>query len=163
MIRVLFVCMGNICRSPTAEAVFRHRIGQAGFEDRIECVSAGTHGYHEGGRADPRAEDAAAARGYSLERHRARQVRPEDFQDFDYVVAMDRDNDEILRAMAPPGARSQISLFLSHVGNSSIEDVPDPYYGGAEGFDHVIDLVELAADAFLQVIRQDCLEPDPQR
>ena len=163
MIRVLFVCMGNICRSPTAEAVFRHRIGQAGVEDLIECVSAGTHGYHEGGRADPRAEDAAAARGYSLGRHRARQVRPEDFHDFDYVVAMDRDNDEILRAMAPPGARSQISLFLSHVADSSIEDVPDPYYGGVAGFDHVIDLVELAADAFLQVIRRDRLESDPVR
>jgi protein-tyrosine phosphatase len=154
VIKVLFVCMGNICRSPTAEFVFRQRAERAELGDRLEVRSAGTHGYHEGEGADPRAEAAAAERGYDLAAHRARRVRPGDFHEFDYIVAMDRDNLEMLDAMAPDGACSNLSLFLAHLGADE-EDVPDPYYGGAAGFDNVIDLVEEASDAFLEILRRD--------
>ena len=153
--KVLFVCMGNICRSPTAEAVFRQRAERFGLDGELEIGSAGTHGYHEGDGADPRAEAAAADRGYDLGAHRARRVRPDDFHEFDHIVAMDRDNLEILDAMAPDGSRSALSLFLAHIDGATSTDVPDPYYGGAAGFDHVIDLVEEASEAFLEVLRSD--------
>ena len=155
MIKVLFVCMGNICRSPTAEAVFRQRAERSGLGDGLDIRSAGTHGYHEGNEADPRAEAAAAARGYDLGAHCARRVRPDDFHEFDHIIAMDRDNLEILDAMAPDGSRSNLSLFLAYLDGSQAADVPDPYYGGAAGFDQVIDLVEEASEAFLEVLRRD--------
>jgi protein-tyrosine phosphatase len=134
--RILFVCMGNICRSPTAEGVMRHLLAERGLDGEIEVESAGTGGWHAGDPPDARATATARARGITLE-GAARQVTPEDFADFDLLVAMDRDNLRDLRAIAPPGAEEKIRLLLHPE-----RDVPDPYYGGPRGFEEVLDLVE---------------------
>lgn len=153
-IRVLFCCMGNICRSPTAEGVFRHMVHAAGLGDRIEIASAGTHDYHIGRPPDRRAQAAAAARGYDLSHQRARQVSPQDFLDYDYILAMDADNLARLRGVAPGAQRDKARLFLDYSETRSGEEVPDPYYGGEDGFMLVLDMVEDGAAGLLADIKK---------
>lgn len=148
-ISVLFVCMGNICRSPTAEGVTRVLAERLGVADRFEFDSAGTHDYHIGKAPDQRASQAAAGRGYDLSALRARQVERDDFVRFDRVLAMDRDNLELLRQSCPTEHLGKLGLFLEFAMGCAVEEVPDPYYGGPEGFEHVLDLVEDAAAGLL--------------
>lgn len=147
--RILFVCMGNICRSPTAEGVVRTFVEQAQLADRVELDSAGTHGYHIGNPPDPRAQEAALRRGYDLSALRARRVNEFDFVRFDRILAMDRDNLALLRQAAPVEHRHKLGLLLDYAENFDDEEVPDPYYGGAAGFERVLDLVEDAARGLL--------------
>ena len=149
---ILFVCMGNICRSPTAEGVFRARAQAAGLDLHID--SAGTHAYHIGNPPDPRSARHAAARGYDLSAQRARQVATEDFERFDYVLAMDHDNLEILQRACPAQHRHKVRLFMEYASRSGSDVVPDPYYGGANGFDTVLDYIEDASDGLLAVLRK---------
>jgi protein-tyrosine phosphatase len=147
-VRILFVCLGNICRSPTAEGVMRDLIRREGLQDEIEVDSAGTGGWHVGSPPDERSTAAAAARNIVLD-GAARQVGPADFDDFDLLVAMDRENLANLRRMAPDDeARARVRLLLENG-----QDVPDPYYGGEDGFDHVLDLVEAACRGLLEDVR----------
>jgi protein-tyrosine phosphatase len=146
-LKVLFVCTGNICRSPTAAGVFAHLVRQAGMEGEIQVESAGTHDYHVGAAPDARAQDHAQRRGYDLSALRARQVRRRDFAEFDVIVALDRGHLEILQANCPPEHRGKLRLLVKG------RDVPDPYYGGPEGFEQVLDLVEGACLALLSEIR----------
>ncbi len=152
MYRVLFVCMGNICRSPTAEGVFRQFAAERAPDLPLEIDSAGTHGYHVGEPPDPRAIAAAARRGIDLRRLRARKVEAADFERFDLIVAMDRLNREVLRDRCPAGYRERIRLFMEFAGIERDEDVPDPYYGGAVGFEQVLDLAEEASEGLLEEI-----------
>ena len=151
-ISVLFVCMGNICRSPTAEGVFRHFVNEAGLADRVLVDSAGTHAYHVGEPADRRAQAAAERRGISLDGISSRRVRDEDFESFDYIVAMDRLNHVTLVDQADAEHHDKIRLFLEFSSGGE-DDVPDPYYGGAAGFDRVLDLVEVASRGLLETLR----------
>ncbi|MCB1055622.1 MAG: low molecular weight phosphotyrosine protein phosphatase [Acidobacteria bacterium] len=148
MIRVLFVCMGNICRSPAAEGVFRHLVAEAGADDAWEIDSAGTIGYHSGELADARMRAAASRRGYELT-SRARRVQPDDFERFDRILAMDRENLDELEAMAPADSHARIELFGRWVQRDAPPEVPDPYYGGAQGFEHVLDLLEVGCRKLL--------------
>lgn len=149
-LRVLMVCMGNICRSPTAEGVMRARLQRAGLAQRVQVDSAGTHGYHTGEAPDARAIRHAAQRGYELAGLRARPVAPEDFQRFDWLLAMDEDNLAWLQRQAPAGKAAQIELLMPCARrHADVRVVPDPYYGAAAGFDHVLDLVEDACDGLL--------------
>ena len=153
-ISVLFVCMGNICRSPTAEAVFSHYVENAGVSGQISIDSAGTHDYHIGDPPDARAQRAAQQRGYDMSRLRGRQVCEEDFRRFDYVLAMDSSNLAILQRIIPPGNVTQPQLFLEYARHHGEREVPDPYYGGADGFERVLDMVEDAAQGLLEQIRR---------
>lgn len=151
---VLFVCMGNICRSPTAQGVFRQLLQQEGLSELVEVDSAGTHGYHVGQPPDARAQRAALARGIGLSDLRARQAQAEDFFRFDYVVAMDRENLRLLSGLCPRGYEHRLCLLMDFAPDLGVSEVPDPYYGGASGFDRVYDLVQAAAQGLLFDIRQ---------
>ncbi len=153
MVKVLFVCLGNICRSPTAHGVFLHLVAREGLADRIEVDSAGTHAYHVKDPPDPRAQAAAAKRGVDLSPLRARKALQEDFQVFDYVLAMDRSNYDHLSALCPAGAEDKLRLFLSFAPQLGEDEVPDPYYGGTAGFERVLDMIESAAEGLLADIR----------
>ncbi len=144
--------MGNICRSPTAEGVFRQYVREVGMESRITMDSAGTGDWHVGKRPDDRACRAAASRGYDLSELTARQVSVEDFQRFDLILAMDQDNLKRLKALQPSNGRAELDLFLRRF-NLAEEAVPDPYYGGDGGFDHVLDLIEQGSGALLNELR----------
>jgi len=150
--KILFVCMGNICRSPTAEGVFRRLIRERAPHVEIEVDSAGTHDYHVGHPPDPRAVAAAARRGIDLTSLRARMVEETDFERFDLIVAMDRLNRETLFDRSPAEYRDRIRLLMEFSASNDIEDVPDPYYGGAVGFERVLDLVEEAAAGLLEEV-----------
>jgi protein-tyrosine phosphatase len=152
VLSVLVVCTGNICRSPTGEGVLRERVRTRGLEGRVHVASAGTHGYHVGEPPDPRAVDHASRRGYDLSRQRAAQVKRKDFESFDYILAMDRGHLQLLRSMQPEGSRANLGLFLDASDKWTGEDVPDPYYGGPEDFELVLDMVEEAADGWLDRI-----------
>ena len=152
MTRVLFVCMGNICRSLTAEGVFRHLVEKQGLGGQIIVDSAGTHDYHVGDAPDARSQAAAARRGYDLSGLRARQVVRDDFSMFDYVLAMDEANLGLLQQQCPDDCRERLKLFLEFADDGVLREVPDPYYGGAQGFEQVLDLVEQAAHGLLRVI-----------
>lgn len=147
--RILFVCMGNICRSPTAEGVTRAIAERQGVAGQFEFDSAGTHGYHIGKAPDQRARQAALGRGYDLSALKARQVSVQDFARFDHILAMDRDNLELLRQACPVEHRAKLQLFLEFASGNGMREVPDPYYGGPEGFEQVLDLVEDAASGLL--------------
>ncbi len=147
---VLFVCMGNICRSPTAEGVMRRFIADAGVADRVYIDSAGTHAYHVGKAPDERAVSAAQARGIDIGEQRARKVEVADFESFDYILAMDAANLQILREMQPAGSRARVELLLNYSRLDPGGAVPDPYYGGAVGFERVLDLLEEANQALLE-------------
>ena len=146
MKRILFVCLGNICRSPAAEAVLRSKAIARNVD--LQVASAGTGGWHQGDGADPRMVRAAGRRGYRLDRHRARQVVFSDFYEFDYLLALDLRNRSDLLAMAPPNRECDIRLFLDFSGGETRE-TPDPYHGGDDGFERVLDLIEAGADGFL--------------
>lgn len=148
---VLFVCMGNICRSPSAEAVFRHKAKEQNMD--VEIDSAGTIGSHAREKPDHRAQKAGIARGYSFDKIKARKVTAEDFDNFDIVLAMDEHNVKELKKVAPPHLVSKIKLFLDFSDNYEDSEVPDPYYGGARGFQYVLDLVEDASDGLLRQMK----------
>lgn len=150
--RVLFVCTGNICRSPTAEGVFRAMTAQAGLADRVLIDSAGTHDFQLGQRPDPRALAAARRRGYELGKLRARLVEADDFRRFDWILAMDRRHLDYLESLRPPEYRGHLGLFLALVPDLAEVDMPDPYYGEAADFERVLDLTAPAAAALLQRI-----------
>lgn len=153
-VSVLFVCMGNICRSPTAEGVFRNIIRQQGFDDWIFTDSAGTHAYHVGEQPDQRAQQTARSRGIDLSDLKARKAIPADFHEFDYILAMDNYNYELLLEICPDGLEEKLSLFLEFTKEYSETEVPDPYYGGEHGFEHVFDLVESASLGLLEHINK---------
>lgn len=154
MVKVLFVCMGNICRSPTAHGVFEYMLKDQGLVADIEVDSCGTHAYHVGEGPDRRSQEVAEQRGISLEHLRARRVEVSDFEYFDYVLAMDRDNLSILESMCPSQHADKLSLFLDFAPSRSESEVPDPYYGGPRGFDIVLDMIEVASQGLLDDIRQ---------
>ena len=158
MIKVLFVCLGNICRSPMAEGIFRDVIKKAGLEREVMVDSAGTHGYHIGEPPDPRAQSTTARHGISIVDLRGRQVEAEDLKSFDYVLAMDDENLANLRRL--PGS-ARVRLFLEFACATSTREVPDPYYGGPGGFDRVYDLLEDAAQGLLAEIRQRLRDAKP--
>lgn len=147
-IKVLFVCMGNICRSPTAEGVFVSLLKDKGTSDKFLIDSAGTHDYHIGKQPDARAQQTAQQRGIDLSFIKARQFCAEDFEIFDYILAMDQDNLDILQQACPNEYQHKLKLFLEFAPNSEETNVPDPYYGGQDGFNHVFDLVTKAAEGF---------------
>ncbi|MDE1148791.1 MAG: low molecular weight phosphotyrosine protein phosphatase [Azospirillaceae bacterium] len=153
-ISLLFVCTGNICRSPTAEGVMRRRLALDGLGDRVRVASAGTHGYHVGEAPDIRAVEAARHRGVDLSSLRARRVDAGDFDRFDLVLAMDRDHLDFLRRLAPPAKRDRVRLFLDFAPDHQGHDVPDPYYGSEDQFDTVLDLIEAAADGLLDEVHR---------
>jgi protein-tyrosine phosphatase len=152
-IRVLFVCLGNICRSPTAEAVLRTLAAREAPELTLEVDSAGTAGYHVGQPPDPRTRQAAQRRGYDLAGLKARIVEPVDFERFDLILAMDHENLGVLRRRAPAAAQERLRLFLEFAPRTQVEDVPDPYYGGPNGFEEVLDLIEEATRGLLSHLR----------
>ncbi|MBK1695348.1 phosphotyrosine protein phosphatase [Chromatium weissei] len=150
---VLFVCMGNICRSPTAEGVFRKLLKENGLNHLIGVDSAGTHAYHLGERPDQRACETARLRGVDLHDLRARRVTAEDFERFDYIVAMDEDNAAHLRDLCPPEMLEKIKLFMDFAPEQRVRDVPDPYYGGQRGFERVFDLISAAAQGLFIALK----------
>lgn len=154
---VLFVCTGNICRSPTAEGVFRQMVIDAGLAKDIAVDSAGTHNYHIGEAPDERSLEAALRRGYDMSKQIARRVREEDFHKFDLLLAMDRGHLRHLTDMAPGDTYERVKLFLSYAPGAAGLDVPDPYYGGAKGFEQVLDLVEAGSRGLLAAIQREFL------
>lgn len=153
-VKVLFVCMGNICRSPTAHGVFRDLVQKSGLDDKIIIDSAGTHAYHVGKSPDSRSQQVAKQRGMDMSDLRARIVTDADFYEFDLILAMDGANYQDLLTMATPDTEHKVKLFLDFAENSSEQEVPDPYYGGAKGFDRVFDMVEDASLGLLRHIVQ---------
>lgn len=154
MTRILFVCMGNICRSPTAEGVTNKILINNRLESTIKVDSAGTHGYHIGEPPDPRTRGAAMKRGIDLSGLRARKVVPEDFERFDLLLAMDRDNLALLKRGARPEHHAKLGLFMSYASRFDTDEVPDPYYGGEQGFELVLDMAEDAARGLIEALRR---------
>ncbi len=144
--KVLFVCMGNICRSPSAEGVFRKMVEDGPLKGKVDIDSVGTHGYHEGKEPDPRAIAHAAKRGYDLTPLRAREVSPSDFERFDYVIAMDETNRRHLKAMCPTRLQNKIELMMDYGGEENEYEVPDPYQGKPKDFEHALDLIEAGCE-----------------
>lgn len=159
MIRVLMVCMGNICRSPTAEAVLRHRVQRAGLGNKVEIDSAGTYAGHAGSPPDERSIAHAGQRGYDLTELRARRVTAHDFTEFDLLLAMDDDNHATLTERCPDELRPRVRRLMEFAPPGSPSVVPDPYYGGAAGFDYVLDLIELACDGLIQHLQSQAAAP----
>ena len=153
MIRVLFVCLGNICRSPTGEGVFQTLVQREGLSNSISIDSAGTAAYHIGEPPDQRSQAAAKRRGINLDGQRARRVKAPDFQEFDYLLAMDADNHANLMRMCPAGSEHKVHLMLDFGEGTEGQDVPDPYYVGGDGFEVVLDLIENASNGLLGDIR----------
>lgn len=150
---VLFVCTGNICRSPTADGVFRRMVAEAGLGHRVAVDSAGVSGWHAGEAPDRRTQQAASKRGYDLSDLRARAVVGDDFSRFDLLLAMDREHEWSLLRAAPDAAKDRIRLFMNFAPQMGVEEVPDPYYGGAEGFEQVLNLIEAACRGLLDHVR----------
>ena len=153
--KILFVCLGNICRSPTAEIVFREIVAREAPDLGVEIDSAGTAAYHVGSPPDSRTRQAALRRGYDMSALRARVVEAQDFSLYDLILAMDRQNFEVLRQRAPAAAHQRIRMFLEFAPDAGATDVPDPYYGGPNGFEEVLDLVEAAARGLLEHVRTE--------
>jgi protein-tyrosine phosphatase len=154
MTKVLFVCMGNICRSPTAQGVFRKMVVEAGLENWVIIESAGTHAYHVGEPPDARAQQAAKRRGYEIADLRARQITQEDFRNFDVILAMDWENLALLQQQCPKPHKHKLHLLMRFAGEHDAATVPDPYYGGPEGFNTVLDYVEDACQGLIEVVRK---------
>lgn len=153
-VKVLFVCMGNICRSPMAEGVFKHHVKQTGLDGCIAADSAGTHDYHVGEPPDPRAQRAASRRGYELSTLRGRQVSRGDFGEFDYLLAMDETNLRALERLCPSQHAHKLKLLMEFSTSQALREVPDPYYGGEQGFERVLDMVEQATAGLLDHLRR---------
>lgn len=151
---VLFVCMGNICRSPTAHGVFRHRLLEGGLAPRVQVDSAGTHGHHAGRPPDERSQEHAARRGYDLSDLRARQLLARDFEHYDLVLVMDQSNHEHARELCPAGQLHKLRRFTEFCLQRTAQGVPDPYFGGGQGFEEVLDLVEDACAGLLLHVQQ---------
>ena len=158
---VLFVCTGNICRSPTAEGVFRSLARKRGVLERLRVDSAGTHDYHVGEAPDPRSVEHAARRGYDLKPLRARQLAARDFTDFGWILAMDRGHLRLLNSVVPRESDARVQLFLEHSARWRGLDVPDPYYGGVHGFETVLDMVEEASERLLDAVLAGAPEKKP--
>jgi protein-tyrosine phosphatase len=161
MMNVLFVCMGNICRSPMAEGVFRREIARAGLLDKVNIDSAGTHSYHIGSKPDQRAQNAANKRGVNISGLRGRQVADVDFENFDYILAMDTANLNNLKRRAPARLHGKLRLLLSYSRKYPNLDVPDPYYGGISGFEENLDMIEDAVQGLIKEIQM--LQPGKQK
>lgn len=151
--RVLFVCMANVCRSPTAEAVFRRQVEVAGLVPAVQCASAGTHDFHVGSSPDGRARAAALKRGYDLSRLRGRHVSDEDFERYDLILAMDQHNMSFLKQRCPPHRQDKLKLLMEFARRHEAADVPDPYYGNAQAFELVLDMIEDACCALIDHVR----------
>ncbi len=162
-IQVLFVCTGNICRSPTAEVVFRDLLRKRGLESRIEAKSCGTQAYHVGEGADPRSTRHAAQRGYDLTKHVASRFRRGDLEEFDWILCMDRSHLEFVKDAGHEGQKARVELFLKYAQRGPALDMPDPYYGGDRGFEEVIDLCEMASQGLLDAILASDLEESSRR
>jgi protein-tyrosine phosphatase len=154
MTKVLFVCMGNICRSPTAEGVFVKMVRDAGLDSVVKVDSAGTHAYHVGEPPDLRAQQAARKRGYDISSLCARQITQDDFRDFDLILAMDWENLALLQQQCPRAHKHKLHLLMRFAGEHDAATVPDPYYGSAEGFNTVLDYVEDACQGLIEVVRK---------
>ncbi|MCW8929688.1 MAG: low molecular weight phosphotyrosine protein phosphatase [Gammaproteobacteria bacterium] len=152
-IKILFVCMGNICRSPTAHGVFEHLVNAEHLEKHFEIDSAGTHAYHVGSKPDKRAQETANGRGIDLSYIRARQVKASDFEYYDYILPMDNENYGLLIQSCPEEFTSKVKLFLDFAPEHPLNEVPDPYYGGIKGFSNVFDMVDIASNGLLKVIK----------
>jgi protein-tyrosine phosphatase len=152
--RVLFVCMGNICRSPMAEGVFRQLVKQAGLEEVVTVASAGTHAFHQGEGADKRAVAAVAKRGYDISAFKANKVKEKDFDDFDMILAMDWDNLALLQQQAPKRTHHKLQLLMRFATEHETATIPDPYYGNAQGFEQVLDYIEDACNGLLEVAKR---------
>lgn len=161
MMNVLFVCMGNICRSPMAEGIFRREIAKAGLLDKVHIDSAGTHSYHIGSKPDQRAQNAANKRGVNISGLRGRQVADADFENFDYILAMDTVNLNNLKRRAPARLHGKLKLLLSYSRKYPNLDVPDPYYGGISGFEENLDMIEDAVQGLIKEIQM--LQPGKQK
>lgn len=158
-VSVLFVCMGNICRSPTAQGVFEHLVQRSGLAESIRVDSAGTHAYHIGNQPDTRSQQAALGRGVDLSKQRARQVQADDFSHFDYILAMDLNNLQILQRSAQAQQARNLKLFMEFASRWQEREVPDPYYGGSQGFERVLDMIEDASEGLLEhLVRTHALE-----
>ncbi|GGP27424.1 low molecular weight protein-tyrosine-phosphatase [Silvimonas amylolytica] len=157
--RVLFVCTGNICRSPTADGVMRQLVRKAGLQERVDIDSAGTDDYHVSEAPDRRAQQHARKRGYDLSFLRARQVHKPDFSQFDLILAMDKGHFTRLERQCPAEYRDRLKMFLDFAAGQAGKDVPDPYYGGPDGFEHVLDLVEAGCDGLVKHIEQVLAAP----
>jgi protein-tyrosine phosphatase len=155
---ILFCCTGNICRSPTAEGMFMKKVADARLAGRILVDSAGTHGYHIGESPDPRTQEAARARGYDLSALRARRVERGDFERFDLVLAMDHDNRAFLARLCPPSAGHKLKLMMEYARSYTVPEVPDPYSGGPEDFETVLEMLEDATEGLLEAIRRTSLD-----
>jgi len=160
-VKVLFVCMGNICRSPTAHGVFRALVQASNLEALIEIDSAGTHAYHSGEPPDRRAQQTASQRGIDLSDLRARAVCNKDFDKYDYILAMDEANYMSLQTCCPEDIQHKIHLFLSYAPQLNRREVPDPYYGGQKGFENVFDMIEQASQGLLDDIQRQYLSKEP--
>jgi protein-tyrosine phosphatase len=152
VVRILFVCMGNICRSPLAQGIFENVLRREGLEDEVFVDSAGTGAWHVGSPPDERAQRSAGQRGLDLSSQRARRITPEDCKTFDYILTMDEDNYHAVASLCRGSA--VVRPFLDFAANSPETEVPDPYYGGPDGFEHVLDLVEDASEGLLEDIRK---------
>lgn len=152
--RVLFVCTGNVCRSPMAEGVFRHMVRQAGLEDVVKVASAGTHGFHAGEPADKRAQAAALRRGYDISDLRARVVDEAALEEYDLILAMDWDNLSALQQLGPKRTHHKMQLLMRFASDHESATIPDPYYGGTQGFEQALDYVEDACNGLLELARR---------
>lgn len=158
MKKVLFVCMGNICRSPTAHGVMQHKVDERGLGDRISIDSAGTHAYHVGEKSDARSRAKAGEKGVDMEMIRARKISVNDHDEFDLILAMDKENLQLISYYAPDHGKAEIHLFLSFantIGSVTEQEVPDPYYGGDQGFEQVFQLVDMGCDALIEYLLDD--------
>ncbi len=157
-LKILFVCMGNICRSPTAEGVFKQKLSELGLLHEVYIDSAGTHNYHPGSAPDARTQHHALKRGYDLSKLRARAVKDTDFEDFDLLLTMDWDNRTLLEERCPERHRHKIRGFTEFLQTTQASTIPDPYYGGDQGFEYVLDLIEEASDGLIKTLIQKAKE-----
>jgi len=158
-VKVMFVCMGNICRSPSAEAVFHYHVQTSGLKDYIHVASSGTHSYHVGEPADSRSHSAALDRGIDMSTHRAQHFKKEHFEQYDYILVMDRKNHDHVMSMCPNGSQEKVHYFLDFAPQLNVQEVPDPYFGGPDGFEHVLDLIEAASAGLMSEIRERYVDP----
>jgi protein-tyrosine phosphatase len=154
MIRVLFVCTGNVCRSPMARGVLQRALERAGLSGEVEVDAAGTHAFHPDAPPDARAQEAVARRGIDISGHRARRLTPEDFRSFDYLLAMDQENYRFLAQQRPEDADPVIRLFMEYAPHFRLAEIPDPYYGSAWWFDRVLDMIDAATEGLLEEIQE---------
>lgn len=158
-VKVMFVCMGNICRSPSAEAVFRYHVESSNLAHSVEVASSGTHNYHVGDSADPRSYKAALKRGVNISAHRAQHLKTEHFRDYDYILVMDDANYSHVTNLCPPQYLEKVHYFMDFAPQIGVREVPDPYLGGEEGFEHVLDLIEAATAGLMSEIRDRHIDP----